>query len=80
MATKTVGAFSYDTETHALTGPAAYMASEDYQAWRERLAAGADVVVNSGYSPDAITGMLVSLQTNYAGWHGRQTILRMLER
>lgn len=80
MATKTVGDFSLDTDTGEITGPAAYMRSEDFADWKSRLRAGADPVVNSGYSPDFFTAVLVSLQTNYAGWHGRETFLASIGR
>lgn len=77
---KTVGKFSIDTETGEIEGPASFMRSEDFASWKRRLEAGNDHVVNCGYSPDFFTGLLVSLQTCYAGWHGRETFLRTLER
>lgn len=86
--TFTVGEFTYDASTKAVSGPASFMRSDDYASWRSRFQSGQDTVFNfgashigeSGYAANFETAMLVSLQTCYAGWHGRQTFLRTLER
>ncbi len=77
MTTTTVGEFTYDTETGKVSGPAAYMKSEHYSDWKTRFVSGRDVVFNAGaggLSPSVEVAMLVSLQTNYAGWHGLVTL------
>jgi hypothetical protein len=73
-----VGEFTFDTATDALVGPKAFLESGDYADWKARFSAGADPVFNAGltYSPSPIMAMLVSIQTCYAGWHGRETFLR----
>ena len=80
MAVKTVGQFTFDTETSELVGPKSFMESEDYAEWLARVKDGRDSVINFGASPDFVTALLVSVQTCYAGWHGRETFLRSLER
>jgi len=71
--TKTVGRFAYDPET----GPMAYMQSDDYRRVMAQIKAGADPCGAFRYSPDPITALLVTVQTDYAGWHGRETFNRM---
>jgi len=73
---KTVGQFTIDTETCEITGPAAYM-EEQGNARLKAILAGEDVVFNMGAtrSPDVFTAVLVSLQTDYAGWKGTRQLL-----
>lgn len=73
---KTVGQFTIDTETGTVTGPADYM-NEQGSARLERILSGDDVVFNYGAtrSPDVFTAVLVSLQTDYAGWKGTRQLL-----
>ena len=54
----------------------AYMEEQGERRLRE-IEAGRDVIVNSGYSPDIETAILVSLQTDYAGWRGANQIAAM---
>jgi hypothetical protein len=68
---QTVGEFTFDFEAMTVSGPASYM-QERGDAHLAEIKAGRDPVVNSGYSPDPITGILVSLQTDYAGWRGQK--------
>lgn len=77
--TVTVGEFEFDPATGTLTGPAAFMRSDDYAYWLARFKAGNDVVFNTGAagaSPSPEIAMLVSVQTCYAGWHGREAFNR----
>ncbi len=74
MAT-TVGRFIYEDGT--LTGPAEYM-RERGDARLAKIVAGEDVVFNFGAMSgrgDTITLVLVSLQTDYAGWLGTRELL-----
>lgn len=66
---KTVGAFTL--EGGALSGPAEYM-REQGDALVAKCLAGESVVFNVGLtrSPDAETALLVTLQTDYAGYLG----------
>ena len=70
------GAFTYNTETNQVAGPAAYMA-EKGSARLERIMNGQDVVFNMGCtrSPSVEMAVLVSLQTDYAGWKGTRQSL-----
>lgn len=63
---KTVGAFTL--EGGALSGPAEYMREQGVA----KCLAGESVVFNVGLtrSPDAETALLVTLQTDYAGYLG----------
>jgi len=73
---KTVGQFTFNTETNVVEGPAEYM-REQGSARLERIMSGNDVVFNMGVtrSPDVYTAVLVSLQTDYAGWKGTRQLL-----
>ncbi|MBW2168852.1 MAG: hypothetical protein JRG69_06270 [Deltaproteobacteria bacterium] len=74
--TITCGAFSYNTTTNEVAGPAAYMA-ERGSARLERIMSGNDVVFNMGCtrSPSVEMAVLVSLQTDFAGWKGTRQSL-----
>jgi hypothetical protein len=69
-----VGRFVYDPETDTIEGPAAYM-REQGNARLKAIAAGHDVVVSTGYARhgDMALAILVSLQTDYAGWVGAKS-------
>ena len=76
-----VGRFSYDPATGEVTGPAEYMR----EAGKQRIAlieGGHDHVFNygvsSGASPNAVVAMLVSLQTDYAGWRGHEDMKKRI--
>lgn len=67
-----VGAFTFDPATGEVSGPAAYMREQGFDRLR-KIESGHDTVFNfgaSGASPSAEVAMLVSLQTDYAGWVG----------
>ncbi len=74
--TITVGAFTYDRNTNQVAGPAEYMA-ERGSARLESIMSGTDVVFNMGCtrSPNVETAVLVSLQTDFAGWKGARQSL-----
>ena len=79
--TITVGQFTYNFETGQVAGPEAYMRAEGIDLLR-RIEAGSDVVFLM--NPYALShperSILVSLQTNYAGWIGLQSFNDMRER
>jgi hypothetical protein len=74
----TVGEFTFDSATSEIQGPASFMASADFADWKRRFHAGQDVVFAAGmeHSPTPEVAMLVSIQTCFAGWHGRETFNR----
>lgn len=75
--TKTVGQFTYDTETDIVTGPAEYMKAQGNDRL-DAIAKGTDPVfpINARYAPDIVTAILVTIQTDYAAWHGMETFNR----
>lgn len=68
-----VGRFSFDPATSEVTGPAAYMRERGNERLRS-IEAGTDVVFNMGviHSPSIEVAILVSLQTDFAGWRGQK--------
>lgn len=72
--TKQVGVFTIENGT--LSGPAKYMAEQGNQKLA-RITSGEDVVFNASllHSPDVETGILVAMQTDYAGWLGMQELV-----
>lgn len=72
---KQVGAFTIDNGL--LSGPALYM-EEQGNSKLERILSGNDTVFNASvlHSPDIETGILVAMQTDYAGWLGQQELVR----
>lgn len=77
--TITVGRFSYNRETGEVSGPEEYMRERGF-ARIARIESGNDVVFNMGcvHSPNVETAVLVSLQTDYAGWKGTRQLLNGL--
>ena len=77
MAKLTIGRFTLDTETFAIEGPADYMAAR-YRAKIADIEAGRCSAFNAGctLSPTKGHALLVSLQTDYAGWHGMRDFRR----
>ena len=75
---KQVGAFTIENGT--LSGPARYMAEQGSEKLA-RITRGEDVVFNASmlHSPDVETGILVAMQTDYAGWLGMQERARCLK-
>lgn len=74
MSVTTVGAFTFDSDTSTVSGPAEYMRSDDYRRCIASIEAGTNHVFAAGcqHSPNVETALLVTIQTNYAGWHGSQ--------
>ncbi len=70
----TVGQFTFDAETSSISGPADYMRSDDYRRTIESIEAGTNHVFRAGceFSPTIEIALLVTIQTNYAGWAGAQ--------
>lgn len=77
-----VGRFVLDTTTSELSGPRAFMESTDFADWKRGFDAGTDVVFRAGleHSPTPEIAMLVSIQTCFAGWHGRKSFNRAMGR
>lgn len=77
-----VGEFTLTAEG-TLTGPAAYMESEEYATTMRQIQAGTEPVFKygaAGASPSAEIALLVAVQTSYAGWKGARQLLGALER
>ena len=68
---KTVGRFTFNAEDGTVSGPADYMRAQGNAriAQIERGGSVADKLI-IGNAPDFITGLLVVLQTDYAGYAG----------
>lgn len=77
--TTTVGQFTY--EDGSISGPAAFMRSTEWADTRRRIESGTDVVLGECLrrAPDFETGLLVFVQTCYAGWHGMEQFNAMRE-
>lgn len=71
-----VGRFTFDDETGVVEGPAEYM-NERGSARLKSILDGTDVLFNYGChkSPNVYVAVLVSLQTDYAGWAGTRNLL-----
>ncbi len=71
--TKQVGQFTYTDGS--IQGPAAFMRSSAWADTKRRIESGTDVVLLGcmDHAPDFETGLLVFVQTCYAGWHGMET-------
>lgn len=74
----TVGEFTFDPSDSTISGPASYMRSDDYAETMRSINAGTNHVFRAGceHSPSFEVALLVTIQTNYAGWHGRETFNR----
>lgn len=79
--THQVGSFFYNHQTKEISGPADYMADR-FQDRMEKIYAGRDAVFNYGSAnpvqggPDAVSLVLVSLQTDYAAYLGMKSFGR----
>jgi len=74
----TVGAFTFDPADSSVSGPADYIRSDDYRACVRSIENGTNHTFRAAveHSPDVVTALLVTIQTNYAGWHGMQIFNR----
>ena len=74
--------FSYDAQTNQISGPAEYMKTR-YAAMMEQIYSGQSVVFNFSQQgcpgSSVVTGVLVALQTDYAGWLGQRQMDAMRE-
>jgi len=75
---KVVGVFSVDKGV--LSGPAQYM-KEQGREKLEKVLRGDDLVFNLSLtqSPDIETGILVAMQTDYAGYLGRKELISWIK-
>jgi hypothetical protein len=81
---RTVGRFTYDPATGAITGPAQYLA-EQGRARIAAIAAGTDpgfgaIASHMPERGDVVGALLVTLQTDYAGWAGMREFAGRLAR
>lgn len=74
----TVGSFTFDPNTSEVSGPAEYMRSDEYARCIASIMDGTNHVFRAGmeHSPTAEVALLMTIQTDYAGWHGLQTFNR----
>lgn len=71
----TVGAFTFDSATSEVTGPAEYIRSAEYRRCVASIEGGTSHCFRAAmeHSPNLETALLVTIQTDYAGWRGLQT-------
>ncbi len=76
--TTTVGAFSFDSATSTVVGPADYMRSAEYARCIASIQNGTNHTFRAAveHSPSFEIALLVVIQTDYAGWHGMQIFNR----
>lgn len=74
----TVGSFTFDAETSTVSGPADYMRSDEYRRCIASIENGTNHVFRAGmeHSPTPEVALLVTIQTDYAGWHGMEVFNR----
>lgn len=77
--THTVGSFTFDSATSEISGPAEYIKSVDYRECIASIEQGRNHTFRAAveHSPSFEIALLVTIQTNYAGWHGLQTFNAM---
>jgi hypothetical protein len=81
MTLTTVGSFTFDPADSTIQGPAEYIRSDDYRRCIASIENGTNHTFAAAmeHSPNFETALLVTIQTNYAGWHGMETFNRMRE-
>ncbi len=74
----TVGEFTFDSTTSTISGPASYMKSDDYARCIASIQNGTSLTFRActEHSPSFEVALLVTIQTDYAGWHGMETFNR----
>jgi len=79
--TTTVGAFSFDSATSEVTGPADFIRSADYRRCIAAIEGGTCPTFRAAvvHSPNVETALLVTIQTVYAGWKGMRDFNAMRE-
>lgn len=77
----TVGRFTFDAEDSTVSGPADYIRSEQYQRLIAEIEGGRNHTFRAAceHSPDFVTALLVTIQTDYAGFAGMQQFNAMRE-
>lgn len=77
----TVGRFTFDSADSTVSGPADYVSSDQYKALIRSIEGGTNHTFRAAceYSPDFVTALLVTIQTDYAGWHGMEVFNRSRE-
>lgn len=78
MTVTRVGEFTFDDETSEVCGPAEYIRSTEYRRCIASIEGGTHYTFRAAceHSPDFVTALLVTIQTDYAGWHGMQVFNR----
>jgi len=73
-----VGSFTFDPATSTIQGPAAYMRSAEYARCIAAIQDGTSHTFRActEHSPSFEVALLVTIQTDYAGWHGMETFNR----
>ena len=76
--TVTVGEFTFDPSDSSISGPASYMRSEDYRRCIQSIQDGSNTTFKLAceHAPSFEIALLVTIQTNYAGWHGMEVFNR----
>lgn len=71
----TVGQFTFDSATSEVSGPADYIRSDEYARCIRSIENGTNHTFRAGmeHSPSLEVALLVTIQTNYAGWYGLKT-------
>jgi hypothetical protein len=77
----TVGRFTFDSATNEVSGPAEYIRSAEYRQLIASIEGGTNHTFRAAmeHSPSFEVALLVTIQTNYAGWHGMETFNKMRE-
>lgn len=78
MQATTVGQFTFNPSDSTVQGPAEYMRSDEYRRCITGIESGTNPTFSAAmqHSPNFETALLVTIQTNYAGWHGLQVFNR----
>lgn len=78
---KTVGRFTFDPADSTISGPADYIRSDQYKQLIRSIEGGTNHTFRAAceHSPDFVTALLVTVQTDFAGWHGMETFNAMRE-
>lgn len=81
MTVTTVGRFTYDPADSTISGPCDYIRSDQYRRLIASIEGGTNHTFRAAveYSPDFVTALLVTVQTDFAGWHGMDTFNAMRE-
>lgn len=80
--TTAVGSFTFDSADGTISGPAEYMRSDDYRRCIASIENGTHHTFRAAceHSPSFEVALLVTIQTDFAGWHGAETFNRRIAR